>query len=84
MYDFSPAKKKWRTLVSTYFRKTKRKTIRKIDFPKLLGDLYTTSLTPITISGGFRRAGVWPFNADAMKEKVVNKSSSVNHLTSHK
>jgi len=71
--------KKWRTIVSTYFRKTKRKSIRKIDFPKLLNDLYTNSFSPSSVSGGFRRAGVWPFDAGVMKEKVVRQAVPHNH-----
>jgi hypothetical protein len=83
MHEFSVAKTKWRTIVSTYFRKTKRKSIRKIDFPKLLNDLYTSSFTPITVSGGFRRAGVWPFDAGAMKEKVVRRAAPHNYLATN-
>ncbi|UJR12801.1 hypothetical protein I4U23_016974 [Adineta vaga] len=78
-YNFSVAKKKWRSIVGNYFRKTQRKSIRKIDFPKLLNGLYQSSFTTASVSGGFRQGGVWPYNADAMKEKVVGYRSSRNH-----
>ena len=42
-----------------------------MDFPKLLKDLYTISFSTSAVSGGFKRAGVWPFNEDAMKDKVI-------------
>ncbi|CAF1329986.1 unnamed protein product [Rotaria sp. Silwood1] len=74
-------KKKWSTLVSTYIRTTKRRSIRKIDFPKLLYDLYTSSFSSSAISGGFRRAGILPWDGDAMKDKVVRRASSSNILT---
>lgn len=83
MYNFSVAKKRWRTIVSTYFRKTKRKSIRKADFPKLLNDLYTNSISPSTVSGGFRRAGVWPFDAGVMKDKVARQRKSYSNRTTN-
>ncbi len=83
VYDFSVAKKKWKTIVSTYFRRTKRKSIRKIDFPKLLDDLYTNSFSKSTVCGGFQRSGVWPFDDSVMKEKVVRRAISSNHLTTN-
>ena len=74
-------KTKWKQLVTTYFRKTKRKSIRKIDFPVLLNDLYKSSATITSVSGGFRRGGVSPFDEDAMKDKVVPRRSTQPHTT---
>lgn len=79
-FHCSPAKNKWRSIVSSYFRKTQRKTIRKIDFPFLLHTLFGTSFSSASVSGGFKRAGVWPFSEDAAKEKVM-RSGPLN--TSH-
>jgi hypothetical protein len=64
-------KTKWKQLVTAYFRKTKRKSIRKIDFPALLHNLYESSVTISAVSGGFRRGGVSPYDENAMKDKVV-------------
>ena len=83
-YDFSVAKKKWRNIVSNYLRKTKRRSIRKIDFPKLLNDLYTDSFTPSSVSGGFRRAGVWPYDGSIMKEKVVRSTAPLHQSTTNR
>ena len=55
-----------------------------MDFPKLLDELFTSSFTTSAVSGGFRRAGVWPLNQDAMKEKVVRERSSLNGSTTNK
>jgi hypothetical protein len=82
--NFSVAKTKWKRLVTSYFRKTKRKTIRKIDFPGLLNDLYVSSFTIASVSGGFRRAGVSPFDENAMKNKVVRQHPSYNNTTTTK
>ncbi|CAM4850469.1 unnamed protein product [Rotaria magnacalcarata] len=35
------------------------------------------------VSGGFRRAGIFPYNKDAMKEKVVPRRSSYNNLVTN-
>ncbi|CAF3435381.1 unnamed protein product, partial [Rotaria sp. Silwood2] len=83
LYDFSVAKKAWKSIVSTYFRTTKRKSIRKIDFPKLLNDLYERSITTATVTGGFRNAGTWPHNPDAMKHKVVRRRSSQSQINTN-
>lgn len=80
----SVAKTKWRSLVTSYFRRTQRKTIRKKHFPKLLDELFESSFTASTVSGGFRRAGVWPYNEHAMKEKVVRPRSSVTSSTNNR
>jgi hypothetical protein len=79
--NFSTAKKKWKSLVKTYFQETHRKTIRKIDFPKLLNKLFTSSFSTSSVSGGFRRSGIWPYNSEAMKEKVYRPRSSNNNST---
>ncbi|CAF2699683.1 unnamed protein product [Rotaria sp. Silwood2] len=81
LYNFSAAKTKWSALVTAYFRKSRRGSIRKIDFPKLLKELYSSSFSIGSVSGGFRRAGVNPFNDQAMKEKVIRQRSSYDKST---
>ena len=83
VYHSSVAKKAWKSIVSTYFRKNDRRTIRKIDFPKLLSELYERSFTTITVTGGFRNAGTWPHNPDAMKGKVVLRHSGQNQINAN-
>lgn len=63
--------------MSSYFDRTHRKTIRKIDHPTLLKKLCDTAFTPKQIVAGFSRSGIWPFDRNAMQDKVA-KSSSVH------
>ncbi|CAF3477083.1 unnamed protein product, partial [Rotaria socialis] len=77
------AKTKGKRLVTAYFRKTKRKSIRKIDFPILLKELFSTAFTVGPVSGGFRRAGISPFNEDVMKEKVLSRHGLYNDLATN-
>ena len=79
LYTFSTAKKKWKSIVKTYFQETGRRSIRKIDFPKLLNKLFINSFTINSVSGGFRRSGIWPHNMEAMKDKVYHPRSSHNN-----
>jgi hypothetical protein len=81
LFNFSPAKIKWKFLVTSYFQDTHRKSIRKIDFPKLLDKLFSSSFSTSAVSGGFRRSGIWPYNSEAMKDKVVRSRSSNNNST---
>ena len=55
-----------------------------MDFPRLLRELFTSSLSSNAVSDGFRREGVWPFNEGAMKEKVVCQRSSAKGITTNK
>ncbi|CAF1674770.1 unnamed protein product [Rotaria magnacalcarata] len=84
----SSAKKFWKKIVSKYFFRSNRKTIRKIDFPSLLKNLMEEAFTKRQCISGFARCGLWPFDGDVMKEKVAKKdhpskfssSTSINAL----
>ncbi|CAF4021304.1 unnamed protein product [Rotaria sp. Silwood1] len=67
-------KTSWKKIVSSYFERTHRKTIRKIDHPTLLNKLYNVAFTPRQVVAGFTRTGIWPFDRTVMKDKVVNTS----------
>lgn len=53
--NFSVVKKQWRSIVTSYFRKTQRKTIRKMDFSRLLENLFSQSFSTGAACGGFKR-----------------------------
>ncbi|CAF4632424.1 unnamed protein product, partial [Rotaria socialis] len=77
---FSSAKQSWKRIVTRYFLRTGRKTIRKIDLPVLFKELYSLALTPKQVVAGFLRAGVWPFDSSAMKEKVARQPLAAKQL----
>lgn len=72
-FSLSAAKKVWKKIVSRYFLKTGRKTIRKIDFPSLSKQLIEQAFTKRQCVAGFTRCGLWPFDGEAMAEKVAKK-----------
>ncbi|CAF4156937.1 unnamed protein product [Adineta steineri] len=69
-----PPKTSWKKIVSSYFERTHRKTIRKIDYPSLLTKLFGTAFTPRQVVAGFSRSGIWPYDRNVVKEKV-NKTT---------
>jgi len=77
---FSVAKKVWKQIVTKYFLRTARKTIRKIDLSGLFNELYQLALTPKQVVAGFSRAGVWPFDSGANKDKVVKQPLTIKQL----
>ncbi|CAM4753407.1 unnamed protein product [Rotaria magnacalcarata] len=74
------AKQSWKRVVAKYFVRTGRKTIRKIDLPSLFNQLYSSAFTPKQVVAGFSRAGVWPFDSNAMKENVARQPLAAKQL----
>ena len=79
-FNFSSAKKSWKHIVTKYFLRTGRKTIKKIDLPSLFEVLYSLAFTPKQVVAGFSRAGVWPFDSNAVKEKVARQPLATKQL----
>jgi hypothetical protein len=77
---FSVAKQVWKNIVSKYFSRSGRKTIRKIDLPVLFNELYNSALTPKQVNAGFIRTGIWPFDPTAMQGKVVKQRLTTKQL----
>ncbi|CAF3927604.1 unnamed protein product [Rotaria sp. Silwood1] len=81
---FSSAKQSWKRIVTNYFLRSGRKTIRKIDLPLLFNKLYSSAFIPKQVVAGFSRAGVWPFDSNAMKDKVARQplaTKQINQLS---
>ncbi|CAF3903029.1 unnamed protein product [Rotaria sp. Silwood1] len=83
---FSSAKQSWKRIVTNYFLRSGRKTIRKIDLPLLFNKLYSSAFIPKQVVAGFSRAGVWPFDSNAMKDKVAKQplaTKQINQLSQY-
>lgn len=77
---YSVGKQEWKKIVTKYFLRSTRKTIRKIDLPALFNQLYKSALTPKQVVAGFSRAGIWPFDSSAMQDKVVKQPFTTKQL----
>ncbi len=80
LINCSAAKQSWKRIVSKYFTRSGRKTIRKIDLPSLFNELYTSAFTPKQVVAGFSRSGIWPFDPNAMKDKVARQPLGAKQL----
>ena len=66
---FKSVKQNWRTIVRDHFNLTKRK-LCKDTFPPLLKKLWAT-LKGENLVAGFRAAGLYPFNSEAVNNKII-------------
>ena len=64
---FGPLKSAWTKVCHDFLQKNPGKTITKFNFSELFHKAWMTAVTPETICSGFQKAGVYPFNPDAIK-----------------
>ena len=69
---FNHLKRVWQATLGTFTRQEKR-VIKKTDFPKLLADVWRQS-KPDWIVGGFKKAGVVPYNPEIVLEYALRPS----------
>ncbi|CAM4984171.1 unnamed protein product, partial [Rotaria socialis] len=69
---FNNVKTDWSSIVSNYL-KSGNETIKNADIPRLMKQLFFEKQTFSTtrIVSSFSRSGIWPFNENAMMDKVV-------------
>ena len=70
---FGPLKKHWQEACHNFYQRNPGKVISKINFNSVFRNAWLNAVTPANICGGFRKAGVYPFNPDAVE---VPESSS--------
>ncbi len=84
---FDPLKANWRQILLRFYRESYVAIVSKPVFPSLLKQL-CNKLQPTNLVGGFRGAGLWPFNPDAVRgDKIIetgeqHPSSSQTHADS--
>ncbi|CAM4850763.1 unnamed protein product [Rotaria magnacalcarata] len=69
---FNNVKTDWSSIVSNYL-KSGNKTIKNADIPRLMKQLFIEkqAFSTTRIVSSFSRSGIWPFNENAMTDKVV-------------
>ena len=63
---FKPLKQNWHDACHRFVQKNQEKLITKYEFSSLLNEAWGNTMIPQTISVGFRRSGIYPFNPDAI------------------
>ena len=63
---FAPLKVQWGRICHNFYQKNPGKIINKFNFNTLFSEAWYGAVTPVNIIAGFRKAGVCPFNPDAV------------------
>ena len=69
---FNHLKRVWQATLGTFTRQEKR-IVKKVDFPKLLAEVWQNN-KPEWAVGGFQKAGVVPYNPEAVPEYAMRPS----------
>ena len=83
---FGPLKKNWSEVCHDFYQSSPGKVITKFNFSDLFAKAWLKTCTPATICSGFRKAGVIPFNPNALlkltPENVTENVSASGDLSS--
>ena len=63
---FAPLKMHWSKVCHDFYHKNPGKVITNFNFSSLFSEAWCRAVTPVNIMAGFRRAGVYPLNPQAV------------------
>ena len=63
---FGPLKVRWRQVVHDFYRKNPGQVVSKLNFCSIFRQAWLKAVTPDIVCAGFRKAGVIPYNPDAV------------------
>ena len=63
---FGPLKRHWQEACHKFYQKNPGKVISKLNFCSVFRNAWLSAVTPANVCGGFKKAGVFPFNQDAV------------------
>lgn len=76
---FGPLKRNWQEACHNFMQKNPGKVVTKYNFSSLLSEAWTKTMIPSTLSAGFRKCGIYPFNPEAprllWKQKETTKTT---------
>ena len=70
---FGPLKRHWQQACHSFYQKNATQIISKYNFNQVFKDAWLNAVVPANVCAGFRKAGVFPFNPNAVP--VCNKQS---------
>ena len=79
---FGPLKKHWQEACHNFYQSNPGKVISKINFNSVFRNAWLNAVTPANICSGFKKAGVYPFNPDAVEVPESNSSESGSNSNS--
>ena len=80
--QFGPLKKHWQEACRNFYLSNPGKVISNINFNSVFRNAWLNAVTPANICSGFKKAGVYPFNPDAVEVPESNSSESGSNSNS--
>ena len=78
---FGSLKTHWREQCHRFYQKNPGRVINKLNFNSVFRQAWLAAVTPSNICGGFRKAGVFPFNPNAIQ--VVDNTTATGKCCSY-
>ena len=79
---FAPLKMHWSKVCHDFYHKNPGKVITNFNFSSLFSEAWCRAVTPVNIMAGFRRAGVYPLNPQAVAITEQSDRSHSDHSPS--
>ena len=79
---FAPLKMQWSKICHDFYHKNPGKVITNFNFSSLFSEAWCRAVTPVNIIAGFRRAGVYPLNPQAVAITEQSDRSHSDHSPS--
>ena len=76
---FGPLKKYWQQECHRFYQNHLNIVITKLNFNRVFRVAWLQAVSPSNLCGGFRKAGVFPFNRDAVTVTCGNDESGVDN-----
>ena len=71
---FKALKSHWKNTCHEFYQKSPGKAITKFNFMELFSKAWIVTITPTNITSGFRKAGIVPFNPNAIMPLDASES----------
>ena len=75
---FGPLKAHWRQTCHAFYQENPGQVISKLNFCRIFKPAWLKSVTPENIIGGFKKAGVFPFNPSAVPLPALGEDGVEN------
>ena len=73
---FAPLKVHWSRVCHNFYQKNPGKIINKFNFSSLFSQAWYGAVTPINVMAGFRKAGVFPFDPEAVTISTTSDNTT--------
>lgn len=79
---FGPLKQHWREVCHQFLQSSPGKVVTKMNFSQLFSQAWLKTVTPENICSGFRKAGIIPFDPNAIKLPAILNTNATTSIPS--